>query len=303
MTNEIDVVVLTRNSEHTLAPVLRSIFDQVPVGELIIVDGNSSDSTVRIARKFGARILSGDWRLGKARYMGARATRTDWFCFVDSDVVLLPKWYEHLEQWRSMQRVAWASGLTIEHSKILNRYSLSKSRRFARFGSYALSNSLVRRDIVLACSAWLDSSVHAGEDWVFYQHVRDKGMVSLLVTDATCLHLPDSFYHDIYALYRNGRSDRLRREWSLLFYVPLKYLDLFREGLARFLLENDLRIVLYFLFFLGPAYSMGFLLDKNPSVERLFDNIDCRSKMLTSDTSHIEKNVQLMGVESRVFAV
>ncbi len=44
----IDVVMLTKNSEHILNKCLTSIYENVPVKRLIVVDGSSTDSTLKI---------------------------------------------------------------------------------------------------------------------------------------------------------------------------------------------------------------------------------------------------------------
>jgi len=47
---EIDVIVLTKNSERLLTECLASIYENVPVNKLIVVDGYSTDSTLEIVK-------------------------------------------------------------------------------------------------------------------------------------------------------------------------------------------------------------------------------------------------------------
>ena len=49
------IVVPARNEEKTLADVLEVV--RTMTDDLIVVDGHSSDSTVAIAEKFGARLV------------------------------------------------------------------------------------------------------------------------------------------------------------------------------------------------------------------------------------------------------
>ena len=49
---QIDVVLLTKNSEHMLAKCLASIYSNVPVNKLIVVDGYSNDRTIEILKDF-----------------------------------------------------------------------------------------------------------------------------------------------------------------------------------------------------------------------------------------------------------
>jgi glycosyltransferase involved in cell wall biosynthesis len=88
--NDISVVVPARNAEAMLEGCLQSIQAQVP-REIIVVDGNSTDGTVEIARRYGATILSDEGRgLPAARMLGARAASGRFVALVDSDVVLRP---------------------------------------------------------------------------------------------------------------------------------------------------------------------------------------------------------------------
>jgi glycosyltransferase involved in cell wall biosynthesis len=85
---DVAVVVPARNAEGMLAECLDSIVRQGP-GELIVVDGLSTDRTLEIARSFSARILSDEGRgLPAARSIGARAASRRAVVLVDADVIL-----------------------------------------------------------------------------------------------------------------------------------------------------------------------------------------------------------------------
>jgi len=51
----IDVVMLTKNSEHLLNKCVISIYENVPVKRLIVVDGFSTDNTLKIINEFNKR--------------------------------------------------------------------------------------------------------------------------------------------------------------------------------------------------------------------------------------------------------
>ena len=85
---DVTVIVPVRNAAAILDECLSSVARQQPA-ELIVVDGLSTDGTVGIARRHGARILSDEGRgLPVARTIGARAARTRYVALVDADVVL-----------------------------------------------------------------------------------------------------------------------------------------------------------------------------------------------------------------------
>lgn len=91
------VEILTRNSAATLERCLDSIKD---FSEIIVLDGNSTDKTLNIAREYGAKIYKQyetdepDVRIAdfsEVRNKGLRLAQYDWFMFIDSDEYLSPE--------------------------------------------------------------------------------------------------------------------------------------------------------------------------------------------------------------------
>jgi glycosyltransferase involved in cell wall biosynthesis len=86
------VTVLTRNSGKTLADALESVKD---FDEIVICDGGSSDDTLAIAQKFGAKVISQDEKYLDERgkiydYSGVHnqmleASKHNWIFSLDSD--------------------------------------------------------------------------------------------------------------------------------------------------------------------------------------------------------------------------
>jgi len=97
----IDVVILTKNSEKTLEHCLLSISKSVPVNKLIAIDGYSTDETVEILKRYNATIIQTYGTRGVARQIGINMVTTDWFAFVDSDVVLCDNWFEKMKAFMS----------------------------------------------------------------------------------------------------------------------------------------------------------------------------------------------------------
>lgn len=85
---DVSIVVPVRNAEDLLEECLASIVRSEP-REIIVVDGMSTDGTLAIARRYGARILSDEGRgLPAARLLGAREASSARVALVDADVVL-----------------------------------------------------------------------------------------------------------------------------------------------------------------------------------------------------------------------
>jgi glycosyltransferase involved in cell wall biosynthesis len=87
-TLDLTVIVPTRNAEILLERCLESVRRNCPA-ELIVVDGESTDSTLEIARRYDACIISDGGRgLPVARALGAQKASYDRVVLLDADVVL-----------------------------------------------------------------------------------------------------------------------------------------------------------------------------------------------------------------------
>jgi len=86
---DITIVIPTYNEENRLEKCLTSICKQDADGfkvKIIIVDDNSSDKTIYIARKYGATIIkSGHRDIEISKYIGLLHTKTELVCFLDAD--------------------------------------------------------------------------------------------------------------------------------------------------------------------------------------------------------------------------
>lgn len=81
----ISLCMIVRNEEEDLARCLESVKDIVD--EMIIVDTGSTDNTVKIARRFGARVYHHEWKghFAEARNIGLSYARGKWLLWMDAD--------------------------------------------------------------------------------------------------------------------------------------------------------------------------------------------------------------------------
>jgi glycosyltransferase involved in cell wall biosynthesis len=90
----LSVIIIAKNEEEKLPGCLESI-DWAD--EIILVDTDSTDKTVSIAKKAGARIISypsgsfSDWRNA-----GLKAAKSKWILYVDADERVTPELHEEL---------------------------------------------------------------------------------------------------------------------------------------------------------------------------------------------------------------
>jgi O-antigen/teichoic acid export membrane protein/glycosyltransferase involved in cell wall biosynthesis len=85
---DLTVVIPVRNAERLLPACMESAMREKPRA-IIVVDGESTDRTVEIAREHGAVVVSDEGRgLPVARKLGAELAGTPYVALVDADVVL-----------------------------------------------------------------------------------------------------------------------------------------------------------------------------------------------------------------------
>ena len=84
----VTVIIITRDAESTLDDCLSAVQENRPA-EIIVVDGNSTDFTVEIARKYTQKVYP-DGGSGKsgARQIGAEQATQEYIAYVDADVFL-----------------------------------------------------------------------------------------------------------------------------------------------------------------------------------------------------------------------
>lgn len=83
------VVVLTKNEEVAIRRCLESVSE---IDQVIVIDSNSTDQTVRVAQEMGASVIDFKWNgkypKKKQWALESLAIRNDWVLFLDADEAL-----------------------------------------------------------------------------------------------------------------------------------------------------------------------------------------------------------------------
>jgi glycosyltransferase involved in cell wall biosynthesis len=92
-------IVAARNEERNLPHCLESLRD---VGEVYVIDSQSTDATVEIACSFGAQVVQfhyqGGWPKKRQWAMETLPLAFDWILLIDADEVLTPELAEEIHQ-------------------------------------------------------------------------------------------------------------------------------------------------------------------------------------------------------------
>src|SRR3982074_532548 len=88
----VSVIVAARNEAHNLPRCLEALHD---VGEVYVIDSQSTDATPEIARSFGAKVVQfhyqGGWPKKRQWAMDTLPIAYDWILLLDADEVVTPE--------------------------------------------------------------------------------------------------------------------------------------------------------------------------------------------------------------------
>ena len=190
----IDVVELTKNSEYLLNKCLTSVYKNVPVKNLIIVDGFSTDGTMKIIEKAkeahgNVTVLKVDGSRARAREKGIQKVSTEWFMFVDSDVILGRDWFRKaMKDMKDNVGAVWGVNIDIvpnvKDKRILKLQSLIARQCFGLRGG--MHDTLIRRKAVEGIR--IPEQLHAYEDSYIINWIEKKGYKTVIGEDVYCLH-------------------------------------------------------------------------------------------------------------------
>ena len=97
MSQKLSVVIPTLNAQQVLPSTLESLMEGVlagVIGDLVIVDGGSTDATINIAKEVGATFLATKPSRGGQIFAGVSACKCDWILILHADSRLSQGWVE-----------------------------------------------------------------------------------------------------------------------------------------------------------------------------------------------------------------
>ena len=85
----LSVIVITRNEERNIAACLESV---TWADDIVIVDAQSGDATVALARRFTQKIFVEPWKsFSEAKEFAVSKSRHDWVLWLDADERVTPE--------------------------------------------------------------------------------------------------------------------------------------------------------------------------------------------------------------------
>ena len=203
----ISVVIPAYNEEKAIKKCLNSLVRQKTKFrfEVIVVDNNSSDNTVAVAKEFKNNLILKIVKekiqgRGAARYAGFEAAKGTIIFTTDADTILPSDWIErYIESFQDPRVIAVTSPFKITDSRnnrilqCINMPSIELYNLF--FGHYWLNgySFAIRKDAYIA-SGKLNKNLNALDDFEISQRVHKLGKIK--------------YVRDIYAVTSSRRYDQ-----------------------------------------------------------------------------------------------
>ena len=176
------VIIPAYNEEELLPATLSSLhmaMHSLPhMGEIIVVDNNSTDNTKNVAKEYGAKVIFEPFRqIAKARNSGAKAAKSNFLIFLDADTILPPRLLQRaislLEEGRYCgggTLIGFDSKLPFFAGSLVKFWNwISQTGKLAA-GSFIFCPSNGFHDI-----GGFDEQIYAGEEIFFSRKIKTWG--------------------------------------------------------------------------------------------------------------------------------
>ena len=196
---KVDVVLLTKNSfsRSSVFPLtIESIFREIPVNRLIVVDGFSEDETINFLRRFpSVKVIYDEGNRATARQKGIEEVETDFFVFVDDDVILCNEWFKKAKELiHGKLGGLWGVAYPVEpltkkyHEAMAKIYKMNIPQLSIRQGYLRgqMHDTLIRTSVVKDIK--IPKDLHVYEDEYIRRWIEKKGYIWLPTVKPYCLH-------------------------------------------------------------------------------------------------------------------
>jgi glycosyltransferase involved in cell wall biosynthesis len=197
---QLDAIMLTKNSlKPCLEECLDSLYRNVPVSRLIVVDGGSTDGTLELVKSYPKVEIVSDAEGNRAtsRQKGIEEVRTDWFMFIDSDVVLCERWFEWARKYLDAPSVGavWGAALQratpyqVRYSTMAKVYGKNEEWVAVKAGRRRglTHDTIIRRGAIEGIK--IPSNLHVLEDHYIRSYIEGRGYRWISTGRPFCYHI------------------------------------------------------------------------------------------------------------------
>lgn len=242
---DITVIIPTHNSEKYISRALHALYERntcIP-SQVIIVDGESKDSTVKKAREYPVEIFSNPKiSAADARNIGIKYSKGDIIVFTDSDCVPEKNWLENIfKRFKNNPELIGAGGkmLPLKPKNNIETFSanvfLNEIMKFPKQffkplvkflpGSFITANCAYRKEALIKVGGFNEFFKNNGEDIDLFWRMIDKFPGNLLYDPSIIVYhsFPDSYIKLVKKYFQYGiASSKLAK-----FHLKTPSIDLF----------------------------------------------------------------------------
>ena len=126
----ISVFIIAKNEADRITPIINSVKDLAQ--EIIVIDSNSSDDTVKICQNLGAKVFNNDWQgYGQQKIFGENLCQNNWILNIDADEEVSTELAQEIKNIFSQKISDEVAGFRI---KIVNKFRFEdKPKKLAYF--------------------------------------------------------------------------------------------------------------------------------------------------------------------------
>jgi cellulose synthase/poly-beta-1,6-N-acetylglucosamine synthase-like glycosyltransferase len=194
---KVTVIVATLNNEKTISECLKSIFELDYPNEfleVIVMDGCSKDSTVKIAQSYPTKVISEPLNAPAAYNYVMKIVSNDILGFIDSDAKVEKEWLKKLIKHLDNPQVAGVSG-NIEtwnaKNVIARSIGYDLKNRYARLKDdvvrVATMNLLLKKHVIEEVGCF-DENLPSQYDTDLGFRITSKGYRIVFEPNAKCYH-------------------------------------------------------------------------------------------------------------------
>ncbi|MDO8503211.1 MAG: glycosyltransferase [bacterium] len=179
----VSIIIPTRNSKRTIGITLKSIANQsYPNKEIVVVDQESTDGTLEIAKRYATKVLSskGDAFYSAppvSRNIGARVSKGKYFFHIDSDMELTPEVIKECVELLEKNLEILAVKI---HEKDIGEGFWSRAKILERkcyIGYDAIEAARFMRRIIFFKLGSYDENLRSAEDWDMSKRIQKVGKI------------------------------------------------------------------------------------------------------------------------------
>lgn len=272
---KISVCILTHNSQETIVECLESVSKtDYPNFEIIVVDDNSKDKTIKIIKNFEKKIsieliqINEKNTIGKLRNTAIKNSSGEFIAFTDSDCFVQKNWLKELIEGFKSGQTAGVGGknLTPENDSVFQKsvgefYSffsflgsnyVAKNSQMSETSHNPSCNVLYKKKALLAVNGF-NESLASNEDPELDARLRKNGYKLVFSPKAIVFHhrkkkLNEFFNQAIW--YGMGRMQAMKKNIELTEWFRMLPL----------VLNLILLALLFFFFFWGILMALLLLL-------------------------------------------